>query len=411
VFHFFETIFLALDRHDNHVIIVAVYLSLAALLVVLRIGSHLHFRGTLFAFHSEARKGIPKREAVGTIKNRLLRKVTAEYIRVAERAVTSVPTRQLVERAVADMGFFGWRYDGVLRLLESMEHGLLWIGLILAIVFNQYAFVYGLLAVMVFVIARLVAAFFNVREAKKELTDELILFIEREIGRFFASDSGGAVLRLKNDLTEAIDRQAVTYKATMTAISEKMSATMTEVTSSIIAAANSIGPIVAAAMDEKLVNMNTTLTQTLSDWEKALAESAKIQIDINTSSERLAHAGGQLQSAAELLATHMKGHSNALSEQLITLVSAIDTVKESIHAMSAQQDALAKHSGYIESNQQTLEKSLAAYEASLQSLTQSLGDGLGAYINLHAQTSAQTINDALKGNLDRLLQLPTTRQN
>jgi len=409
VFYFFETIFIALDRHDNHVIIVAVYLSLAALLVFLRIGSHLHFRGAIFAFYSEARKGIANREEIPKIKNRLLRKAVADYIRVAERAVTSVPTRQLVERAVASMNFIGWRYDGLLKFVESMETGFLWIGLILALVFSQYAFVYGLMAVIVFVVTRIFAAFFNVREARKELTDELILFIEREIGRFFASDSGGAILRLKNDLTEAIDRQATTYKTTMETIGRTMADTMTEVTGSMIAAANSIGPIVAAAMDEKLVDMNAKLTQTLNDWEKALAESANIQTNMNASSERLAHAGGQLQSAAELLATHMKGHSNALSEQLITLVSAIDSVKESIQILTTQQESLAKQADYIESNQQTLEKSLAAYEESLQNLTKSLGDGLGAYINLHAQTSAQTINDALKGNIDRLLQLLSAR--
>ena len=410
MFHIFEAIFIALDRHDNHVIIMAVYLSLAALLVVLRIGSHLHFRGTLFAFHTEARKGISSRDEIPKIKNRLLRKTTAEYIRVAERAVTSIPTRQLVERAIAGMSFLGWRYDGLLRFVESMEMGFLWIGLILALVFDQYTFVYGLMAVIVFILARIFAAFFNVREAKKELTNELILFIEREIGRFFASDSGGAILRLKNDLTEAIDRQAATYKATMETIGRTMADTMTEVTGSMIAAANSIGPIVAGAMDEKLVDMNAKLTQTLNDWEKALAESANIQNDMNTSSERLAHAGGQLQSAAELLATHMKGHSNALSEQLVTLVSAINAVKEGVETLTTQQEALAKQTDYIESNQQTLEKSLAAYEASLQNLTQTLGDGLGAYINLHAQTSAQTINDAMKGNIDRLLQLLSVKQ-
>ncbi|MCL2840544.1 MAG: hypothetical protein FWE05_07185 [Defluviitaleaceae bacterium] len=411
MFPFFETIFVALDRHDNHVIIVSVFLILAAVLIILRIGSHLHFRGALFAFYQDTKKPIAKREDVGLLKNRLLRKIVSEYIRIAERAVTVISTRQVVEREIARMGFFGWRYDGVFRLIEGMETGLLFVGIILALVFDQFTFVYGLMSVIVFVIMRLIVAFFNVREAHKELTDEIILFIEREIGRFFVSDSGGAILRLKNDLTEAIDRQASTYKTTMENIGKTMASTMTEVTGSMIAAANSIGPIVATAMDEKLLNMNDQLKNTLADWEKALSESSKIQTDMNTSSERLAHAGGQLQAAAELLATHMKGHSGALSEQLFTLVSAIDAVKIGIETLTEQQETLAKHSEYIENNQQNLEKSLTAYQDSLQNLTQSLGESLGAYINLHAQTSAQTINDALRGNIDRSLQLLNTKQN
>jgi len=405
VFYFFERIFVVLDRHDNHVIIVAVYLSLAALLVILRIGAHLHFRGALFAFHSDARKEINIREDMRKIKNKLLRKTVAEYIRMAERAVTTAPTRQLVERSVANMSFFGWRYESLLPFLEGMEMGLLWIGLILAIVFSSYAFVYGLLAVILFVVLRLIAAFFNVRNAWRELVDEIILYIDREIGRFFASDTGGAILRLKNDLTEAIDRQSVAYQTTMENIGRTMSDTMTEVMGSMISAANSIGPIVANAMDEKLVNMNATLTTVLNDWENALAESANIQNSMNTSSERLAHAGGQLQSAAELLATHMKGHSNALSQQLITLVSAIDAVKDGLHTLTTKQEAFAKQAEFIESNQRALETALASYEESLQSLVQSLGNGLGAYINLHAQSSAQTVNDAFKANIDRMIQL------
>ena len=380
-------------------------MSLAALLVILRIGAHLHFRGALFAFHSDARKEINIREDMRKIKNKLLRKTVAEYIRMAERAVTTAPTRQLVERSVANMSFFGWRYESLLPFLEGMEMGLLWIGLILAIVFSSYAFVYGLLAVILFVVLRLIAAFFNVRNAWRELVDEIILYIDREIGRFFASDTGGAILRLKNDLTEAIDRQSVAYQTTMENIGRTMSDTMTEVMGSMISAANSIGPIVANAMDEKLVNMNATLTTVLNDWENALAESANIQNSMNTSSERLAHAGGQLQSAAELLATHMKGHSNALSQQLITLVSAIDAVKDGLHTLTTKQEAFAKQAEFIESNQRALETALASYEESLQSLVQSLGNGLGAYINLHAQSSAQTVNDAFKANIDRMIQL------
>ena len=411
MFEFFERIFVLLDRHDNHVVIMAVYLSLAALLVVLRIGAHLHFRGALFAFHTDSRREINSREEIRKIKNKLLRRAVAEYIRMAERAVTAVPTRQIVERSVANMGFFGWRYESLLPFVEGMEIGLLWVGLILAFVFDSYAFVYGLLAIILFIVLRIIAAFFNVRNAWRELTDEIILYIEREIGRFFASDTGGAILRLKNDLTEAIDRQSKTYQATMENIGRTMTEAMTQVTDSMISAANSIGPIVATAMDEKLVDMNATLTTVLNDWERALSESADIQTSMNTSSERLSYAGGQLQSAAELLATHMKGHSNALSEQLITLVSAIDAVKDSQHILTSKQEAFTKQAEYIESNQRALDSSLASYEASLQSLVQSLGNGLGAYINLHAQSSAQTVNDAFKANIDRLIHLLSTRQN
>ena len=405
MFNFFETVFTTLDRHDNHVVIMAVYFCLFALVVFLRIGSHLHFRGAVFAVLTEVRKGIKNRDELSGIKNRLLRKATVEYIRVADRAVTSIPTEHIAERAVSSMSFLGWKYDGLLPFIEAMETAFLWLGIVLALIFSQYAFVYGLSAIIIFVLARIFAAFFHVRGARAELIGEIVLFIEREVGRFFASDSGGAILRLKNDLTEAIDRQAATYKATMETIGRTMADTMTEVTGSMISAANSIGPIVASAMDEKLINMNTQLTATLNEWEKALKESANIQNGMNTSAERLTFAGGQLQAAAELLATHMKGHSGALSEQLITLVSSIDMVKDSIESLTEQQQMLKKQAAYIETNQHNLEISIASYEASLQNLTRSLGDGLGAYVSLHAEASAQAISDSVKANIDKIIHL------
>jgi len=407
LFSFFENIYeiLGSHAHNNHVIIVAVYLCFAAGLILLRIISHLHFRGVLLAFQHTAEKEIKSKADVASIKHHILKKAMAEYIRVAERSVSAVPTTHIVERAVSGMGFLGWKYTGLLPFIETMEFGLLGSGFILAVVFGEVATVYGLLAIIVFVSCRAAAAFFNVREIRSQLSDEMVLFIEREIGRFFSADTGGALLRLKKDLTEAIDRQAAAYKTTMETISAKMSDTFKEVSHSMVGAANSIGPIVAKAMDKKLINMNESLTKILQDWETALKKSAEIQAAINGGAERLSQASDKIYTASDLLASQMKGHSNALSEQLITLVSAIDEMKTELKLLQSSQKSMAKQSEFIERNQKALEVSLNAYESSLQNLTQSIGDGLGAFINLHAQTGAQTINDAMRTNIETIMNL------
>jgi len=400
-----------LNHQENHLIFMAVYLALVLLTIILRIISHLHFRTALIAFQLEARKNLTDRKEIASLKNGLLRKAAAEYIRVAERAVTSVPTKQLVDRTISNMSLLGWRYENILPFVESIDTGLLWVGIVLAVIFPENAFMYGTLAVAAFLIIRIFTAFFNARGAKAQLSDELTLYIEREIGRFFASDSGGAIIRLKNELTEAINKQSQTYKETMESISHSMTAALTTVAKSMANTAESIGPIVATAMDEKLVNMNDSLQSTLSDWKNALTDTAKTHNALNEAAERLAHSSNRIQSAAELLATHMKGHSNTLSDQIIALVSAVDATKEGLDNLATQQQSLAKQAQYIEINQHTLENSLVAYEASLQNLTQSLGDGLGAFINIHAQSAAQSVNDALKSNLDRIINLSQRSEN
>jgi len=414
--NFFNDLFNILNHQDNHVIIMIVFLALAALVMLLRVISHIHFRGMMMSFRSDAKKEIRSIEDFGKLKCAFLKKTILEYKRIADKAVTQVPTSQLVRRQISTMSFIGWRYDGMLPFILELERAFLWIGLILAVVFPEFGFVYGVLAVMVFLFIRISAAFFDFTGAREQLGDEILIYIEREAGRFYSTDTGGAVLRLKGDLTGAIGLMTANLEDIMRKMSDSLSdttsaigTTMAETTASIgetmTEATRAVGPALAAAMDEKLLNMNENLTHTLHGWESALSKGVSLQSAMNDTSDRLGQTSLKLQSSAELLATHMQGHSNALSEQLVTLVAAVESVKDGVGLLSTQQEALTQQSEYIERNQQALEASLQAYEASLQGLTQSLGDGLGAFINLHAQSSAQAVNDALKGNMDRIMLL------
>jgi len=416
MYNFFSDLFNTLNRHDNHIIIMAVFFGVAVLTVVLRVIAHIHFRAALLSFRRDAKKPIERFEDVRKFKSSLLINIVTEYKRVADKAVTHVPASQLVNRQISTMSFIGWRYDGMLPFVIELERAILWIGLILAVVFTEYAFVYGVFAVILFLIVRAAAAFFNFNGAREQLAEEVLIYIEREIGRFYASDTSGVLLRLKNDLTESIAGMTASLETIVNAMSESLEKTTTSIgktmadtTASIgktmTEATAAVGPALAAAMDEKMINMNAKLAITLSSWESTLAEAVTLQTAMNDTSDRLGQSSLRLQSSAELLSSHLQGHSNALSEQLVALVTAIDSIKDGVGLLSTQQEALVQQSSYIERNQQTLEAALTAYESSLQGLTQSLGDGLGAFINLHAQSSAQAVNEALKANMDKLILL------
>jgi len=418
--NFFSNLLNNLSQEGSQVAIMIVFFSVAAVTVLLRIIAHIHFRAALLAFRSDAKKPIEKLDDVRKLKkSSLLITIITEYKRVADKAVTHVPAAQLVNRQISGMSFIGWRYDGMLPFVIELERAILWIGLILSVIFanfTDYAFVYGVLAVLLFLIVRAAAAFFNFNGAREQLADEILIYLEREIGRFFASDTGGAVLRLKNDLVDAIaglttnlDEIMRNMSASLTETTTAMSSSMAETTSAIgktmTEATAAVGPALAAAMDEKLINMNDKLAHTLESWGKTLSQAVTLQSAMNDTSDRLGQSSLRLQSSAELLSKHLQGHSNALSEQLVALVTAIEAIKDGVGVLSTQQTALVQQSGYIERNQQALEAAITAYESSLQGLTQSLGDGLGAFINLHAQSSAQVVNDALKANLDKFVLL------
>ena len=400
---FFESMINVLGREQNQVLIVTVFCSFCAALIVIRMVSHLHVAGLLAMFQREAVRDITSRADVTKIKNRMLRKVTADYIRVAERAVTNVPTGQIVNRVVSNTSLLGWRYDNLVPFIEAFEAATIWIGLILALIFTEYAHVYGLIAIASFVLLRFSASFFSVRTLLEQLSDEMTIYVEREIGRFFAADSGGAILRLKNDLTAALDKQAKSYKSAMENISTSMQSTMKEISSSMIAAANSIGVIIQSGMDENLKSMNKDLGSAFENWEKALSKGAITQERINQSSEHISKAAHKLQVASELLATHMQGHSGALSSHLVTLVDSIESLKDGYTHLAEHQNVLTKQAEYIEKNQESFEKIAASYEAALQKLSVSIGDSIGTFVSVHTAESVETLNSVTAANIEKIL--------
>ena len=402
MFDFFGDMINVLGGDQNQVLVVMVFCSFCAALIVIRMISHLHVAGVLALFHRETVREIKNRGEVAKIKNRMLRKVTADYIRVAERAVTNVPTRQIVNRAVSNMSLLGWRYDNLLPFIEAFEAASIWIGLILALVFSEFAHVYGLIAIGSFMLLRFSASLFSVRSFREQLADEMAIFVEREIGRFFAADSGGAILRLKNDLTDALDKQAKTYKSAMENISTTMQSTMKEISTSMIAAADSMGTIIQSGMDENLKNMNKELGEAFVKWEKALDKGAATHEQINMSAERISQAGHKLQVASELLATHMQGHSGALSNHLVSLVDSIESLKDGYTHLAEHQSVLAKQAEYIAQNQESFEKIASSYEAALQKLSVTIGDSIGTFVGVHTAESVKTLNSAIEANIDRL---------
>jgi hypothetical protein len=397
IFDFFTDLFDLLNRQYNNVFIMLVYLGVAAGVVLLRIMAKVRFGAALLAFRQDARD-LTNRDDLKKFKNALLRRTVAAYKQVADKAVSRIPTIQIIERHVEGLRVAGWRFGSLAAFVEGIESGLLWVGVLLALIFTTFAHVYGVLAIAVFILIRFFTAVFDFRAARAALCDEMFIYIEREVGRFYVSDSGGAVLRLKNELTEAQNRQSQALTAALERLTVALTENNTQLGKTIAETTKGINTQIAEAIDEKLINMNADLTKSSEAWQKALTEAAAIQAAMNHSASGVDKASGKLQSASELLATHLQGHSNALSDQLTQLVRAVTSVKEA-------QEALALQSHYIEKNQSTLETALAAYEASLQNITQSLGDGIGAFINLHAQTSAQAVNDALRGNLEKIMQL------
>lgn len=388
---YFQQLFHILNNDNNHLIIMTVYLGAYLLAVVLRVTACVGCRAALAAVQLGV-KEINVREDIKKIRSGLLKKIAADYIKIAEKSVSRIPASALVDRQVGAMGLINWRYDSIINFVESLENGLVFVGLILAFTFNNYIFLYGTMAAGGFAVTRLAVAVFDYRSVRSQLAGELLIFTEREIGRFYAADSGGAVLRLKDELSGALLK-----------LKDELSGAITKQSAVLDEAIAKIGSQFAESTDGKLEGIYEGLRKIIRELQTALAEAGKIQNETNAGAEKMKISSESLMSASDLLARHLKGHSGVLSEQLIALTAAVNAVNTHSERMFSGQDAILAQSRYIEQNQKTLEITIQSYETALQSVTQNLGDGLGAYLKLHTQNAVQSVNDTLAANVEKII--------
>jgi hypothetical protein len=343
---YFEQLFDLLHNRDINIIIMTVYISCFAAAIALRIVACMHFRSLLLRFRLDI-KEIRTKDDIKKLRFGLLRRVIADYIRMAEKNANRIPTAALTERAVAGLSMAGWRYTGIMPFTEALENGLVLVGLVLALLFTDFTVVFGILAVGGFLLTRLAYAFFDFRSARNSLNDELLIYIEREIGPLYPIETGLAAAFPKRELKEAMEK---------------------------------IGAMMAEAAEKRLTDINAMMVKPLEDWNKTLVSAANVQTQINEASKKL-------QEAVNTLAAPMKDQTQVLSQ------------------FAAEQNTLLKHTKLVEQNQRAMEAAYQNYEASLQSLVQSLGDGLGAYMKMHGQSAAQAVNDALSTNIEKIMNL------
>ena len=202
----FGTIFEFLQLQQNNVIVMAVYLLLHGLVIILRFAVFLGCRGHSMLLNVDLHpaKSLRLLSDTAGIKSPLLRRVVLDYIAVAEKNAPRVPLATIVDKHLLDLSLIGMRYVGLNFWTEKLENGLIFLGLILMFIFPQFGIVYGIIAVAGFILLKLSAAFFNYDVALKLLEADIHLYVEREIGQFFAGHMASAVSNFRDVIGEKL---------------------------------------------------------------------------------------------------------------------------------------------------------------------------------------------------------------
>lgn len=216
-YSYFENIFFILQHQHNNIVVMAVFIVLHILVIALRVIVFMGYRGNsmLLAADLHPSKALKSTAGVSEIRSTLLRRVASDYVNAAEKNAPRVPLEAIISKHMLSLSLVGWRFTAISGWLDKFENSSILLGLILALIFPQYAVVYGLLAVLGFILVKLSASLFNYEIAEKLLATDIHVYVEQEVGRFFAGHMAGAVNRFKEEVTEAMDRQGALLKTAL----------------------------------------------------------------------------------------------------------------------------------------------------------------------------------------------------
>ena len=384
-----------LSRDNNIPYVFAAYLGLCLLIIILRVIVCVGLQ-TLFGFFRLNAKPINVRSDLEKVRSGLLKNIITDYIKIAEKNTSGVHLSAIVKKYMLRLSFLGWSYDSMERCILGFEPMLPIMGFALAVIFNssEYSIMFGVAAVGVFAIMRLFAGLFDFSLVSARLSAELIEYVEREVGQFYAGDFGTILLRFKSDMSAALKNQASTLSSVITSLEENLSGALN---------------LTMKELSKEMTGIGSILDKPLKDWAAVLHSASVAQAKNNESLQQFEGVANQLKAAAGELDVVLKTHVKTLGGELGKVTQHIDNLalsgkemKDSSEGYKQSVSVLQEHIKYIEKNQSMLQDALGHYESSLQSITQKMGDGFGSIVDYHMAGAYQSLNTSLQNNMNKI---------
>lgn len=390
-----------LNTQQNNITILIVFVACCLVILLLRAMLCIGYQAQLAIFNLNA-KEIKARTEIKKIKSGILSKVISDYVKIGEKGVASIDTKSIVGKYILRIHFLGWSFDSIEYFITRFEKTFVFIGILLVFVFEEYRYVYAVATIGMFLLLLIFGSIFDFRLLKFKLLEEITEYVDREVGQFYAGDVGSIVIRLKNELSEAVLRQ-----------SENMG-------ESIVKMGNDLSGVLRLSLNEmsksventmmKVSDYSAMLKEPLEQWRGVISEAASAQEQINSACYNLETAIKGFDSVSNRFETGMASYSQNVSEQTDVIQRKIADLSEIAvelktgnASVAVGNAALQKQLKYIEKNQDVLEQSLQHYETSLENFAGKIGDGLGSILEFHMQSAYGTLNENLEGNIKQII--------
>ena len=401
LFEQFNELYLFLNTPQNSYYVFIGFIALALVALVLRIVVCTGYKAQLALFQLNA-KEIKSKTEIKETRSPFLNRAIKDYIRTGDKNVSPRSAREVVDKHLSRLNLLGWNYSGMSAFVAAIEGNTIFLGIILAFVFEEYRYAFAVSAVAAFVLARFYAAIFDFVCVRERLAQEASEYIDREVGQFYAGDFGSQITRLKNELAAALLRQSENLSDGV----KKMGADISGVMQLSL---QEMGKAVDSTM-MRVSDFGGELSVPLENWKKAVNEAAAAQDKFGSGIAAFENTSKGLCESAKELTGGLGGHAEAMRAQSgliheeIAKIAEISAVLKEVSApLVSQGDGISRQLAYIERNQETLEHSLQRFELIMEDMTRKLGDGLGSMIDYHIQNSYTALNKALEDNIMKIV--------
>ncbi len=317
-------LFNLLNMPENQAIVAWVFAGLAVFALLLRGVVYTGYQSQLVLFRLNA-KDAPGRSVLKDTKCPLLNRVVQEYAQTATKIGGRLPAGDVVARHVRKLHVAWFSLEGMGRFTESLAQGLLFMGLLFALVFTAYTQFYAVITASFFVLDKLLAVPFDFHLAKTKLQDEMTAFVDREVGRLYTGDMHTAVTRLTETLSAAMTAQTGAMTASIAKLGQDITGTlqlsMQEIAKSVQTRDEHHEAV--AKQLEYMAKNQQLLEESLTRYEESLTQVA----------QKLGDGLGTM------VDFHMQNSFKSVNEQLRQNIAAIS---------GSNQDVLQKLSGLFE---------------------------------------------------------------
>lgn len=346
-------------------------------------------------------KELRSKEDISGIKRGIFAKSVRDYVRSQNKGVSTVNTHSIVQKHLLHMRLVIWTYSSIHRFISSMETSYLFIGILLAM-FTDYPMLFGVFSIIVFISGRIIATVFDYELARDRIGNEMVEYIEREVGAFYLSDFNSAIHRLGTTLLEAVGNQSLVMSSSIKDLGTDLSGVLRLITGDIQKnLENSLNVF---------INKAEALNEPLNNWKEAISKAADQQGVLNEAAHQIHDASEILKSMSETLESILKSYADnfnqekdLISEQVNKLGDISGALDNSISIAVSSYDSIQASLSYIEKNQSVLEESLNKYELALKNMTSGLSDGMGSIINYNIESASQSLGERLNDNISSVL--------